>query len=212
MFNWLRTLFSPTVDEGWFEMTDEKFLVAGLGNPGKKYRGNRHNIGFMAVDRLANSLGITSNRVEQRAIVAKTTLADKPLIIVKPQTFMNSSGDAIGALATYYKIPAQNVLVIYDELDLPFGTIRLRSKGGANGHNGMKSIINHLGQEFPRVRLGIGRPPGKMPVHAYVLQDFKGQDTLITLDLMLDETVKAVETWLRDGIDMAMSRHNKVLS
>ncbi len=192
-------------------MADEKFLVAGLGNPGAKYRGNRHNIGFMAVDRLATSLGITSNRVEQNAIVAKTKLADKSLIIVKPQTFMNSSGDSIGPLAKYYNIPPENVLIVYDELDLPFGTIRLRAQGGANGHNGMKSIINHLGQEFPRVRLGIDRPPGRMPVQAWVLQDFKGEEEQITLDLMLDETVKAIETWLRDGIDMAMSRHNKVL-
>ena len=192
-------------------MADEKFMVAGLGNPGKKYRGNRHNIGFMAVDRLAQSLGITSDRVEQRAIVAKTRLAGKPLLIVKPQTFMNSSGDSIGPLANFYKIPAENVLVIYDEIDLPFGTIRARANGGANGQNGVKSIINHLGKEFPRVRLGIGRPPGKMPVHAWVLQDFRGEEERITLDLMLDEAVAAVETWVRDGIDMAMSRHNKVL-
>ena len=211
MFNWFRSLFdTPAPDESWFEMADEKFLVAGLGNPGKKYRNTRHNIGFLTVDRLAQSLGIASDRVEQKAIVAKTKLAGKSLIIVKPQTFMNSSGDSIGPLANYYKIPPENVLVIYDEIDLPFGTIRLRAKGGANGQNGMRSVINHLGEGFPRMRLGIGRPQGKMPVHAHVLQPFS-EDEAITLDLMLDEAVQAVETWLRDDINMAMSRHNKVV-
>lgn len=192
-------------------MRGDKFLIVGLGNPGRKYRGTRHNIGFMAVDRLAAAHGITSDRKEKRAIVGKLMLAEKRVIIAKPQTFMNSSGDSVGPLAAYYDVPPANVLVIYDELDLPFGTLRLRPKGSAAGHNGMRSIIQHLGKEFPRMRLGIGRPPGKMPVHAYVLQDFR-KDNAITLDLLLDEAVRAVETFVSDGIDLAMSRHNKNLS
>ncbi len=187
-------------------MTD-RYLIAGLGNPGRKYRGNRHNIGFMAVDRLAQTHGIQGGKVQDKAIVADGRIAQKPVILVKPQTYMNASGDAVGPLARYYQISHENILVIYDDLDLPFGAIRLREKGGAGGHNGMKSIINHLGQDFPRMRLGIGRPPGQMPPHAYVLQDFRPEE-LPLLDDILTEAVRAVETWLTDGIQLAMSQHN----
>ncbi|MCA9924100.1 MAG: aminoacyl-tRNA hydrolase, partial [Anaerolineales bacterium] len=117
------------------------------------------------------------------------------------------SGDSVGPLVRYYKVPPENILVVYDELDLPFGTVRLREKGGAGGHNGMKSIINHIGQDFARMRLGIGRPPGQMPVPAYVLQDFKDNDLPILADV-LDIAVRAMETFLTDGIQLAMSRHN----
>ncbi len=187
-----------------------KFLIVGLGNRGRKYRGNRHNIGFMLVDRLAEAYGISMNRVQNRALVGNGRIHTHNVILAKPQTMMNLSGDAVGPLANYYKIPPANVLVIYDELDLPFGTIRLREKGGAGGHNGMKSIINHLGNDFPRMRLGIGRPPGQMPPAAYVLQDF-GKEERPIVDELLAEAVKAVETFLNDGIDLAMSRHNKRL-
>ncbi|GJM42642.1 MAG: peptidyl-tRNA hydrolase [Ardenticatenaceae bacterium] len=190
------------------EMNDvERFLIVGLGNPGRKYRGHRHNIGFMAVDALAAAYNIEGKKVQNKAIVGDGRIQNQPVIIAKPQTYMNSSGDSVGPLARYYKVPPQNVLVIYDELDLPFGTIRLRENGGAGGHNGMKSIINHLGQEFPRVRLGIGRPAGQMPVPAYVLQDF-GKNDLPLLDDVLAEAVRAIETFLQDGIQLAMSRHN----
>lgn len=189
----------------------EKYLIVGLGNPGRKYRGNRHNVGFMAVDHLASAHGISSTQVQQKAIVGNGRIRDRAVILAKPQTYMNNSGDAVGPLANYYRIPPERVLVIYDEIDLPFGTIRLREKGGAGGHNGMKSIIKHLGEEFPRLRLGIGRPPGQMPVHAYVLQDFKEPDLPILRDV-LDEAVRAVETFLQDGIQLAMTRHNGTVS
>ena len=188
----------------------ERFLIVGLGNPGRKYRGNRHNIGFMAVDALAAAYDIQSSKVQNKAIVGNCRIQSQNVIIAKPQTYMNSSGDAVGPLARYYKVPPENVLVVYDELDLPFGTIRLREKGGAGGHNGMKSIINHLGNDFPRVRLGIGRPPGQMPVPAHVLRDFDKKD-LPLLDDVLAEAVRAIETYLRDGIQLAMSRHNGTL-
>lgn len=208
--NFLRKLISrqPELADEIDEMNDaERFLIVGLGNPGRKYRGNRHNIGFMAVDALAAAYKIESSKVQNKAIVGNGRIQNQNIIIAKPQTYMNDSGDSVGPLARYYKVPPENVLVVYDELDLPFGTIRLREKGGAGGHNGMKSIINHLGQEFPRVRLGIGRPPGRMPVPAYVLQDF-GKDDLPLLDDVLAEAVRAIETYLRDGIQLAMSRHN----
>ena len=189
---------------------NQRYLIVGLGNPGRKYRGNRHNIGFMAVDRLAQAHGIQGGKVQNKAIVADGRIVQKPVILAKPQTWMNASGDAVGPLANYYQIPNENILVIYDELDLPLGAIRLREKGGAGGHNGMKSIINHLGQDFPRMRLGIGRPPGQMPPHAYVLQDFRPEERPL-LDNVLTEAVRAVETWLTDGIQLAMSRHNSVI-
>lgn len=186
---------------------NERYLIVGLGNPGREHRDNRHNIGFMAVDRLAERYGISMGKVQNRAITGNGRIGGQSVILVKPQTFMNLSGDAVGPLARYYKVPPANVLVIYDELDLPFGSVRLREKGGSGGHNGMKSIINHLGNDFPRLRLGIGRPPGKMPPSAWVLQDF-GKDEAVTADAMLDTAVAATYTYLSEGINLAMTRHN----
>jgi peptidyl-tRNA hydrolase, PTH1 family len=182
-------------------------LIAGLGNPGRKYAANRHNIGFMAIDRLAGQHQISLGKVQNRALVGNGRIANQAVILAKPQTYMNLVGDAVGPLASYYRIPPERVLVIYDELDLPFGSLRLRPGGGAGGHNGMRSLIYHLGPDFPRLRLGIGRPPGQMPAAAYVLQDF-GRDDLPLLNDVLDEAVRAILTFLSEGIDMAMSRHN----
>jgi peptidyl-tRNA hydrolase, PTH1 family len=186
----------------------EKWLIVGLGNPGRQHRGNRHNIGFMLVDRLAARHSISAGRVQQKAIVGDGRILNCPVILAKPQTYMNLSGDAVGPLANFYKIPPERLLVVYDELDLPFGTLRLREKGGAGGHNGMRSIINHMGQNFPRLRLGIGRPPGRMAPAAYVLQDFSAADQPL-VDQILDEGITAVETILREGVNIAMTRHNK---
>lgn len=186
---------------------EDRFLIIGLGNPGRQYRGNRHNIGFMAVDRLASTHSIQSSKVQNKAIVGDGRMAGKPVILAKPQTYMNLSGEAASALIRFYKIPLPNVLVIYDELDLPFGTLRLRESGGAGGHNGMKSLIAHLGEGFPRLRLGIGRPPGQMPPHAYVLQDFRAGDVPL-LNEILDTAVRATETFLAEGIQIAMTKFN----
>lgn len=186
---------------------NQRFLVAGLGNIGRKYRNTRHNIGFMAVDKLAEKHRLLSRRVQNRAIVANGRIANQAVILAKPQTMMNLSGDALGPLAKYYKIPPENVIVIYDEIDLPFGNIRIRPKGSAGGHNGMRSIINHLGSDFPRIRLGVGRPTGRKPVPAHVLQDF-GKDERPIVDEMLETAVAAIETFLSEGIDMAMNKHN----
>ncbi|MCA9972860.1 MAG: aminoacyl-tRNA hydrolase [Anaerolineales bacterium] len=185
----------------------ERVLIVGLGNPGRTYARNRHNVGFMAVERLAARHGVAFGTTRSKALVGDGRILDRSVILAKPQTYMNASGDAVGPLANYFKLAPENVLVVYDELDLPFGTIRLREQGGAGGHNGMKSILNHLGQGFPRVRLGIGRPPGRMAPAAWVLRDF-GADEQPVLDDLLDEAVRAIETWLTDGIQLAMSRHN----
>ncbi len=186
---------------------DERFLIVGLGNPGRNHAFNRHNVGFMAVDRLALAQGIDLRRVQSKAIVGNGRLAERAVILAKPQTFMNLSGEAVGALAGFYRIPPRAVLVVYDELDIPFGVIRLREKGGAGGHNGMRSIIQHLGNDFPRLRLGIGRPPGRMDPAAYVLQDF-GRDELPLVSEMLATAGQAIASFVRDGIDLTMSRFN----
>lgn len=188
-------------------ITNGKVLVAGLGNPGREYQKNRHNVGFMAVERLARAYGISLSQVEQRSVVGSGHIAGRSVILAKPQTFMNKSGNAIGPLVNYYKIDPADAVVIYDDLDLPLGTLRLREQGGAGGHNGMKSIIQHLGNGFPRLRLGIDRPPGRMPPAAYVLQDF-GDEEWPIVEQVLDRAVDVVGILLRDGIELAMSRFN----
>lgn len=187
---------------------DERFLIVGLGNPGRNHAFNRHNVGFMAVDKLALAQGIDLRRVQSKAIVGNGRLAERAVILAKPQTFMNLSGEAVGALASFYRIPPRAVLVVYDELDIPFGVIRLREKGGAGGHNGMRSIIGQLGtNQFARLRVGIGRPPGRMDPAAFVLQDFN-RDEALELPGVLDRAVKAVETFVVDNITTAMNQFN----
>lgn len=162
----------------------------------------------MLVDQLAEANGIEMSKVQQKALVGSGRIGDHSVILAKPQTYMNLSGDSVGPLASYYRIPTDHVLVVFDELDLPFGTLRMREQGGAGGHNGMKSIIQHLGNEFPRLRLGIDRPPGQMPAASYVLQDFS-KDQLSLIPELLDEAVRSVRTFLDMGVNDAMSRHNR---
>jgi PTH1 family peptidyl-tRNA hydrolase len=185
----------------------ERFLIVGLGNPGREYKGNRHNVGFMSAEKLAAAWGGGSSRMEQKAITLAVRVGDRPIVIARPQTFMNRSGDAVQGLLHYYKIPPERLLVIVDDLDLPCGTVRLRSQGGAGGHNGMRSIIGRIGPTFARLRLGIGRPPGRMPVEAYVLRDFDRDEQPLVAE-MLAESVRIAETFIRDGVDLAMTRHN----
>ena len=187
-------------------------LIVGLGNPGREYASNRHNVGFMTADRWAAAHGISFNKIQHHAIIAQGRSAagggERRIIIAKPQTFMNESGRAVGALLRFYKIPVEQLLVIYDELDLPFGVIRLRPDGGAGGHNGMRSIIQHLGgNQFARLRLGIGRPPGRMDPAAFVLQDFNRDETG-ELDTLLDRAGQAIDTFLAAGIAAAMNQFN----
>ena len=183
------------------------FLIVGLGNPGKKYQQNRHNIGFMLIDKLAEVTGIDVARVQAKALYGKGAYRGQPFFLAKPQTYMNKSGDAVNQLIRFYKIPLPKLLVVYDELDLPLGSLRLRPKGGAGGHNGMRSIIQYLGTDFPRLRLGIGRPPGQMDPAAYVLRDFKGEE-LLEVDQQLGRAVEAVESFVQAGVELAMTRHN----
>ncbi|OGO74811.1 MAG: aminoacyl-tRNA hydrolase [Chloroflexi bacterium RIFOXYD12_FULL_57_15] len=188
-------------------MTDT-YLLIGLGNPGREYRDNRHNIGFMLIDRLAVRLNARGMKLQSKAIVIGALYEGRKLILAKPQTYMNLSGQSAQGLLHFYKIPPENMIVAHDDLDLPLGTIRIRPGGGAGGQRGMASTIERLGtQDFPRLRLGIGRPPGRMDAAAYVLQDFSRADLLIVSET-LDRAADAVLTFVTDGLDKAMNKYN----
>ncbi len=188
-------------------MTD-RYLIVGLGNPGREYDHTRHNIGFRCVDALAAAHGLTFSKKQSRALLAEGVIVDQKVLLVKPQTFMNISGEAVSSLLTFFKMPLKKMLIISDDLDIPLGTLRIRAAGGAGGQNGLKNIIAHVGtQNFSRMRFGIGRPPGRMAAADYVLQDFDRADTIL-LDETMTRAVRAIETWLCCGIELAMTRHN----
>jgi PTH1 family peptidyl-tRNA hydrolase len=190
-------------------MTPETtYLLIGLGNPGREYRDNRHNLGFMVIDRLIVRLNARGMKVQSKAIVTTVTYEDRKLILAKPQTYMNLSGSSIQGLAHFYKVPIENILVAYDDLDLPFGTIRLRPGGGAGGQKGFASAIEKLGTtDVARLRLGIGRPPGRMDPAAYVLQDFSREEMKV-LSEVVDRAAEAALTFVVDGLNKAMNKYN----
>ena len=189
-------------------MTPDTFLLIGLGNPGREYKDSRHNFGFMLIDRLCVRLNARGMKMQSKAIVISTTHAERKLILAKPQTYMNLSGQSVQGLAHFYKIPLTNMMVLSDDLDLPFGTIRIRASGGPGGQRGMASIIEHLGsKDFPRLRLGIGRPPGRMEAADYVLQDFSRED-LKNLSEVLDRAADAALTFVTEGLNAAMNKFN----
>ena len=184
------------------------YLIVGLGNPGPDYRQNRHNVGFMAISALAEAAEIPIRRVEHRALVGKGAFAEARLVIAKPQTFMNDSGKAVAGLMRFYKIPLAHLLVVHDDLDLPFGTLRLRPSGGTGGQRGMESIVAKLGtRDFARLRVGIGRPPGRMDPRDYVLHDFDPPDEAF-LSAVLTTAVDAIRWFILEGIEEAMNRFN----
>lgn len=188
-------------------MTDT-YLLIGLGNPGREYKDNRHNIGFMLIDRLAVRLDARGMKLQSKAIVTSGLYEEHKLILAKPQTYMNLSGQSVQGLLHFYKILPENLIVAHDDLDLPLGTIRIRPGGGAGGQKGMASTIERLGtKDFPRLRLGIGRPPGRMDAAAYVLQDFSHADLLIVSET-LDRAADAVLTFVTDGLNKAMNKFN----
>jgi peptidyl-tRNA hydrolase, PTH1 family len=186
----------------------ETFLVVGLGNPGREYRETRHNVGFMVLDRLAVKLNARFTRLQSRALVASAAFGERKIILAKPQTFMNLSGQSVQGLVHFYKLPLTNLLVAHDDLDLPLGTIRIRPDGGSAGQKGMSSILDRLGtDEFPRLRMGIGRPPGQMQAPDYVLQEFSNSD-LTFISETLNRAVDAILTFATEGLDMTMNKYN----
>ncbi len=187
----------------------DRFIIVGLGNTGRQYRENRHNIGFMTLDRLAERLNVNFRRLQHKALTTDGTYRDQRLVLAKPQTYMNNSGLAASGLVRFYKVPINHLMVIYDDLDLPLGTIRIRPKGGSGGQGGLRSIIDRLGgQDFPRMRLGIGRPPGTMDPANFVLHNFNADERAL-LPAILDSAVDAILTYVSEGIEAAMTGYNK---
>jgi PTH1 family peptidyl-tRNA hydrolase len=190
-------------------MTEENtYLIIGLGNPGREYINTRHNIGFMLIDRLTIRLDARGMKMQSNAIVITSRYEERKIILAKPQTYMNLSGQSVQGLAHFYKIPLENLLVAHDDLDIPFGTIRIRPTGGPGGQRGMASTIEKLGtKDFPRLRLGIGRPPGRMEPKDYVLQDFSKDDMKLLPDV-LDRAADAALTFTTHGLNAAMNKFN----
>ena len=184
------------------------FLIAGLGNPGLKYRHTRHNAGFDAVDVMAKEWGIAVKKKEKNGLTGTGSVAGEKVLLVKPQTFMNNSGECIGALASFYKIAPDHVLVLSDDIQLDYGKLRIRRKGSAGGHNGLKSIIAHLGtEEFMRIRIGVGKmEPGDDMITHVLTRPSKENRKLI--DEALSDCAPAAELILRSEIDRAMSLYN----
>jgi PTH1 family peptidyl-tRNA hydrolase len=193
-----------------FSRRDDKptHLLVGLGNHGQAYRNNRHNIGFMVVDHLAKTWGETISKAQARSLTLVYHTHDARVLLAKPQTYMNESGRAVEALLRYYKIPSERMFVVYDELDLPLGSIRVRPFGGTGGHRGMRSIQNTIhSQDFPRMRIGIDRPPGRMDPADYVLQDFNPEERQIVQDT-IERAVECLKVYLNQGIEQAMNSCN----
>lgn len=185
------------------------YLIAGLGNPGKQYEMTRHNIGFHTIDYIADKLGVKVTKLKNKAIYGEGNINGHKVLLVKPQTYMNLSGDSLVEFVKFYKIPIENVIVISDDIDLAVGRIRIRQKGSAGGHNGLKSIISRLGGEnFQRVRIGVGAPAHE----DYDLADFVlgrfGKDEIPVLEEAIIKAHKAVEEIVAHGVDSAMNKFN----
>jgi PTH1 family peptidyl-tRNA hydrolase len=189
-------------------MAEQTYLIIGLGNPGREHRDNRHNVGFMLIDRLAVRLDARGMKLQSKALITSALHADRKLLLAKPQTYMNLSGHSVQGLLSFYKLEMERLIVAHDDLDLPFGALRIRPGGGPGGQRGMASTIENLGtKEFPRLRIGIGRPPGRMDPKNYVLQDFSRGERE-ELSAILDRAADAALTFVTDGLDRAMNKYN----
>jgi PTH1 family peptidyl-tRNA hydrolase len=183
-------------------------VIAGLGNPGRKYENTRHNVGFLTIDRLSGKLGIKVDRLRHRALTGEGMINGVRVLLAKPQTFMNLSGESIRDIVEYYRIPMENLIVIYDDTDLPAGTIRIRPKGSSGTHNGMKSVIYQLrSDEFPRIRIGIGKAPEGWDLADYVLGRFSADEAAI-LSKCIERAADAAAMIAADSIEAAMNRYN----
>ncbi len=186
----------------------DKYLVVGLGNPGRDHEKDRHNFGFQMIDELAKRYALTGAKKEKKALVLDGSINGKSVILAKPQTYMNLSGEAVRGLMDFYKIPIDRIIVACDDIDIPLGTLRLRHTGSHGGQNGLRSIIQHVStQDFARIKMGVSRPPGKMDPAAYVLQPF-GKDEAILAQQVREKTADAIELWLEQGVEVAMTAFN----
>ncbi|CAO2185500.1 unnamed protein product [Urochloa humidicola] len=187
------------------------WLIAGLGNPGNKYYGTRHNAGFEMVDTISREEGITMNTIQSKSLLGVGSIGEVPVLLVKPQSYMNYSGEAIGPLAAYYQVPLRHILLVYDDMSLPNGVLRIQRKGGHGRHNGLQNVIEHLDgrREFPRLSIGIGSPPGKMDTRAFLLQKFSSEER-VQIDTALEQGVDAVRTLVLKGFSGSIERFNLV--
>jgi PTH1 family peptidyl-tRNA hydrolase len=183
-------------------------IIVGLGNPGRKYESTRHNVGFMTVDLIAQKFGIKVNRLKHRALTGEGRIDGERVLLAKPQTFMNLSGESVREIVEYYKVPVENLIVIYDDADLQAGVLRIRPKGSSGTHNGMKSVIYHLRSDsFPRIRIGIGRAPEGWDLADYVLGEFGGNEAE-KVAACIRRAAEAAAVIVTDSVEKAMSRYN----
>jgi PTH1 family peptidyl-tRNA hydrolase len=190
------------------ETHDELWLVVGLGNPGPDYAGHRHNVGFMVVDLLAGRMSARFKAHKSRAEIVEGRLAGRRVVLAKPMSYMNLSGGPVTALRDFFKVPTERIVVVHDELDIPFGALRLKKGGGDNGHNGLRSITKSLGTpDYLRVRVGVGRPPGRMDVAAFLLRDFSAAERK-DLEFQVDRAADAAEAIVCDGLERAQNIYN----
>lgn len=187
---------------------DSLFVVVGLGNPGKDYTNTRHNVGFDTIDILADRNNIKLNKIKFKSVYGEGNIEGKKVMLVKPQTFMNNSGIAVRDIIQFYKLPIENIIVIVDDIDIDFATIRIRTKGSAGSHNGMKSIIYHLQKdEFPRIKIGIGKRHPEQDLADFVLSRFS-KDERFDIDLSIKTAAEAVESIISKDINFAMNKYN----
>lgn len=188
-------------------MSNETFIIAGLGNPGRKYENTRHNLGFITVDKIAEDNGISVKKIKFKSLVGEGVIGSDKVILMKPQTFMNNSGEALREIVNFYKIPPENLIVIYDDFDIPIGSIRVRKFGSAGTHNGMRSVIRLLGfDNFPRIRIGIDSTI-KNDLINFVTGGFRKEEVPL-LEEAVTNGAAAAETIVTKGIDLAMNRYN----
>lgn len=184
------------------------YIITGLGNPGQKYKSTRHNVGFMALDKIAKKLSVKVSKVKFKGLFGSTNYKGEKVLLLKPHTYMNRSGEGVKDIISFYKIPPENLIVIYDDMDLPLGKIRVRPKGSSAGHNGIKSIIYQLSSEnFARVRIGIGKPPENFETANYVLGKFNDTEKEI-IEKAIDAAADAALVIVEKGIQDAMNRFN----
>lgn len=193
----------------FFKQSGFTWLVVGLGNPGARYESTRHNMGFLALERLAEREKLRFNKLRFKAWTAEWKLGEDKVLVMKPQTYMNLSGESVGAAARFYKIPADHILVVSDDIALPVGKLRLRAAGSAGGHNGLKNIIRHLGSDrFPRIKVGVGMPQNaEYDIADWVTGMPMGEEQKILLDA-LDRAAQAIPAVITLGMDKAMNRFN----
>lgn len=200
---------AQTVDKNTERHEDIMYIIAGLGNPSSQYRGSRHNVGFEVIDRLADRYHIDVTAKKFKALTGNGVIEGQKVILVKPQTFMNLSGESLREVMNFYKTDISQLIVVYDDINLALGQLRIRGKGSAGGHNGMKNIILNCGsQDFPRVRLGVGEKPVGMDLADYVLSRFWGEEKRQIEEGFL-EAADAVCMLLREGLEAAMNRYNQ---